>query len=287
VLIRPDELPCPGCRESLWHSYIGVPRDELTPDPIPEHIEEIWTDGYIPAVDAHSGRRWPILPEHREFIAKCPMCEAIYPDHFIPWTTAGISGVPALNFVLTGNSIPKASASNELGMADLIETLRYLEYLGDCGLSSSWECWTAIQQVIILANKISRETNGLSVELQARVRSATKIVTDPLGGAMEGAFNSRSLLPQDSERVYENLPNDWASFSDMYRISGDFEHASQYLNYAYGDLDRGSEASASHGSLVFDFERPRVLRQQARIELLQKLILAKSTVVAASSLLVN
>jgi hypothetical protein len=284
VLIQPDEIPCPSCEELLWHSFIGAPRDDWSPDPVPDPIDEIWTDGYIPAVDELSGRPWPILPEHGEFIAKCPKCHALFPDHFIPWTVAEISGSPLPNFVLAGKHPSEDSSNNDLGIANLAETISYLEHLGKSGLSSSWECWTAIQQVILQANKLVRETGTLTAALQVSLRSALQIVIAPLSGASEGAFNARSLLPPDSERAYENLPNDWASFSDMYRISGDFDHASQYLNYASSNLHRGPDDFDNSTSFGFDFERPRVLRQQARIELLEELICAKSTVIAASSL---
>ena len=284
MLIRPDELPCPNCEELLWHSFIGAPSDDLSPDPVPDLIEEIWTDGYIPAVDAHSGKRWPILPEHGEFIARCPKCRALYPDHFIPWTNAEISGSPNPKFVMPGTAPTEAGEHNELGMADLAETLLYLEHLEESGLTPHWECWTAIQQVILLTNKLARESGNLADQLQETVRSAMRIVTGPMGGAMEGAFITRSLLPRDSERVYENLPNDWATFSDMYRISGDFDRASQYLNYASNSLDRGLDDFDNSGFFGFDFERPRILRQKARIELLRELIFAKSTIVAASSI---
>lgn len=287
MLIRPDELPCPNCEELLWHSFIGAPSDDLTPDPVPDLIDEIWTDGYIPAVDELTGRPWPILPEHGEFIAKCPKCHALFPDHFIPWTVAEISGSPLSTFVLAGKPPSEDSSKNDLGIADLAETISYLEHLSNSGLASSWECWTAIQQVILQANKLVRETGTLTATLQTSVQSAMQIVTAPLSGASEGAFMCRSLLPPGSGRAYENLPNDWASFSDMYRISGDFDHASQYLNYASGYLHRGTDDLDNSASIGFDFERPRILRQQARIELLQDLILAKSTVAAASSLQVS
>ena len=284
MLSKPQELPCPSCSKPIWHSFIGAPSDNWMPEPIAEPIKEIWTDGYIPGGDDYADEYPPILPEYGEFIARCPKCGAIYPDHFIPWTKDEVSGEPISAFVLVSASSRNPQAENSLSMANLHETMRYIAHLEANGLLATWECWTAIQQVILLANKAARETGVLPESLASKVRSVMRVMTSSLEGAIEGAFARRSLLSWDSERINENLPNDWATFSDMYRIAGDFEHASHYLSNASNGLPSGFELVNEFGSYGFEFETPRIAEQRARIELLRNLITSQSDAVASSSL---
>lgn len=279
---RPDEIPCPNCKASLWHSFLGLSGDDLTPDPVPDPIKVIWTDGFFVDLGGIEDKDGPVFPEHGEFIGKCPKCSSLFPDHFIPWSEMDKLGWPNSQFVLSSPSTEEPDLENELTLANLDETLRYVDHLARHGLVSTWEGWTGIQQVIFLSNKWARDHGELSKELEKRVRSTMQLMVSALSGAMEGAFAPRTLLTQDSDRLSESLPNDWATFSDMYRIAGDFEHAEQYLNYASRALDdfEESESAAYHSYL---FSQQIIRRQRARIELLGKLSLEASNAIATSS----
>lgn len=280
--VRPDEFPCPHCEESLWHSFLGLSGDDLTPDPVPDPIEIIWTDGHFVASKGIEDQAGPMFAEHGEFIAKCPRCSSLFPDHFIPWSKDDIVGWPNYKFVLESSSAVEIEVENALNLASLDETLRYVDHLASQGLVGTWEGWTAIQQVIFLSNEKVRDEGELPESIQQRVRSAISHMVSDLRGAMEGAFARRTLLPPDSDRLSEHLPNDWATFSDMYRIAGDFEHAEQYLNYASRALEEFEESeSAAYYSHLFS--QPKIRRQRARIELLEKLNLAASNVIATSN----
>lgn len=283
MLVQPQELPCPNCSKLIWHSFIGAPSDHWAFDPIAEPIVEIWTDGYIPAVDDFTDSSWPILPEYGEFIARCPKCSAVYPDHFVPWTEDEVSGDPISAFILAGASSRDSQPENSLSMANLSETIRYIAHLEANGLLATWECWTAIQQVILLANKATRETGVLPESLSSKVRGVMRVMISSLKGALDGPFARRSLLSWDSERINENSPNDWVTFSEMHRIAGDFENASKFLNYASNEPSSDFKLIDEYEFDGFEFERPRVQRQRARVELMRKLINSRSDSVASSS----
>lgn len=284
MLIPPQESPCPNCKQLLWHSFLGIPRDELTPDPVPHEIKEIWTDGFIVDADFSSSTAGPVLPEFGEFIAKCPKCAAVFPDHFIPWSRHELSGPAEERFVLAPSHEPVGDFENALIQCNLNETIQYIEHLNRNGSTATWECWTAIQQTIFLANHALRHAGGLSQAGIAGAKSAMRIMTTALEGSMEGAWAERSQLPRDSERRGANLPKDWATFCDMYRIAGDFSRAEQYLKYAISDIEQGIFDPVSREDIYKNlYAQQRFRKERARVDLLLELIDERSDVAGTSS----
>ena len=282
MLTRPDETPCPSCNQSLWHSFLGDPGCDLTPEFVPEEIAEIWTDGVIVQPGYGLSKDDPLLPEWGEFIGKCPSCSSIFPDYFIPWSHSEINGRPDKRFVMFSTREPETSKENSLLQCNLEETISYINHLKQVGAVSTWECWTAIQQVIFLANHAIRQSGELPAALVLDVRSSMRIMTSSLEGAMEGAFAPRQQLPSDSERGRDWFPDDWATFSDMFRIAGDFDHAEQYLRFTPGfhRYQQDIEQLSDFGALEAE---ARSRRLNARLELIESLIAERSDVLATST----
>lgn len=268
MLIPQEPMPCPSCQKTIFRGFVGYEHlDNFVILPLGEN-ERVWTDGLTDSESVDPGRA---LPTHGEFIAKCPKCSALFPDHLVPWRDRDPNRETPRELVL-GNLDGKIDESNDdmLLLASLEETAGYLEFLNNEKMLHYWEAWTATQQLIYLGVQQIRTHGKLDAGIELRAQRLVKIMAQSLSGATEGAFASRTLL-DDASRLGE-MP-EWVVFADMFRIAGDFRLASQYLDYAFVELEHEKEESEI--SEFFEFAavtEDRFKVKAARINLIADLI---------------
>lgn len=268
MLMPQDPTPCPSCQQTIFRGFVGSEyADNIVIIPLAEN-ERVWTDGLTDSESVDPGRA---LPTHGEFIAKCPRCSALFPDHFVPWENRQPNQEPPRELVLRYlDADIEESSGDMLLLASMEETADYLEFLNGEQMLHYWEAWTATQQLIYLGVQRIRTHGKLDAGIELRVQRLVKIMAQSLSGAMEGAFASRTMLDEKS-RIGE-MP-EWVIFADMFRLAGDFRLASQYLDYAFVELEQEKQESEMGGFFEFAaVTEDRFKVKAARIKLIADLI---------------